>query len=240
MGLANSMGLFLQKTNIIRDYLEDYVDGRAFWPQSLWRSYAHTRDLGEFARPTARYSAAAAKNHGSALAAAFPSPAVRRIVAKGASDRALRCLDALVADALLVVPDALEYLRRLRTPRVYRFCAIPQVMAIATLDECFDNPKLFTGVVKIRKGTAARIILESQTHDATLEWFDHFARSILKKLPASSADEKTKESIQNSCLAIVDLAHQAVNRQQTKRNAVAVVAVTLAVGALALVVDFFK
>ena len=26
--LANTMGLFLQKTNIIRDFLEDYVDGR--------------------------------------------------------------------------------------------------------------------------------------------------------------------------------------------------------------------
>lgn len=31
--LANSMGLFLQKTNIIRDYLEDMQEGRAFWPQ---------------------------------------------------------------------------------------------------------------------------------------------------------------------------------------------------------------
>jgi isopentenyl-diphosphate delta-isomerase type 1 len=34
--LANTMGLFLQKTNIIRDYLEDYVDGRAFWPQEVF------------------------------------------------------------------------------------------------------------------------------------------------------------------------------------------------------------
>ena len=34
-GLSNGMGLFLQKTNIIRDYLEDYVDGRAFWPQQV-------------------------------------------------------------------------------------------------------------------------------------------------------------------------------------------------------------
>lgn len=36
--LANSMGLFLQKTNIIRDYLEDTQEGRAFWPQEvrLW------------------------------------------------------------------------------------------------------------------------------------------------------------------------------------------------------------
>ena len=40
--LSNSMGLFLQKTNIIRDYLEDYVDGRAFWPQEVSKCMAHT------------------------------------------------------------------------------------------------------------------------------------------------------------------------------------------------------
>ena len=45
--LANTMGLFLQKTNIIRDYLEDYVDGRAFWPQEIWKKYTETNDLGE-------------------------------------------------------------------------------------------------------------------------------------------------------------------------------------------------
>ena len=33
--LANSMGLFLQKTNIIRDYLEDGLEGREFWPQEV-------------------------------------------------------------------------------------------------------------------------------------------------------------------------------------------------------------
>lgn len=33
---ANSMGLFLQKTNIIRDYLEDMDDGRTWWPQDIW------------------------------------------------------------------------------------------------------------------------------------------------------------------------------------------------------------
>ena len=33
--LANSMGLFLQKTNIIRDYLEDVIQGRRFWPQEV-------------------------------------------------------------------------------------------------------------------------------------------------------------------------------------------------------------
>lgn len=33
--LANNMGLFLQKTNIIRDYLEDSVEGREFWPKAV-------------------------------------------------------------------------------------------------------------------------------------------------------------------------------------------------------------
>jgi farnesyl-diphosphate farnesyltransferase len=37
--LFNSMGLFLQKTNIIRDYREDLDDGRAFWPQEIWGKY---------------------------------------------------------------------------------------------------------------------------------------------------------------------------------------------------------
>jgi farnesyl-diphosphate farnesyltransferase len=41
--LSNSMGLFLQKTNIIRDYLEDINEipkSRMFWPQEIWSKYA--------------------------------------------------------------------------------------------------------------------------------------------------------------------------------------------------------
>ncbi|KAG1941823.1 squalene synthase [Pimephales promelas] len=47
--LANSMGLFLQKTNIIRDYLEDQQQGRAFWPQEAWSQFASR--LEDFAQP---------------------------------------------------------------------------------------------------------------------------------------------------------------------------------------------
>ena len=41
--LANHMGLFLQKTNIIRDYLEDIMEEpapRMFWPREIWGRYA--------------------------------------------------------------------------------------------------------------------------------------------------------------------------------------------------------
>eukprot|EP01116_Phalansterium_solitarium_P003656 TRINITY_DN1447_c0_g1_i2.p1 TRINITY_DN1447_c0_g1~~TRINITY_DN1447_c0_g1_i2.p1 ORF type:complete len:309 (-),score=54.91 TRINITY_DN1447_c0_g1_i2:881-1807(-) len=44
--IANSMGLFLQKVNIIRDYLEDYNDKRYFWPDEIWKQYA--TDFGDF------------------------------------------------------------------------------------------------------------------------------------------------------------------------------------------------
>ena len=43
------MGLFLQKTNIIRDYREDLDDKRRFWPKQVWSKYGN--DLADFADP---------------------------------------------------------------------------------------------------------------------------------------------------------------------------------------------
>ncbi|KAJ7597732.1 squalene synthase [Mycena floridula] len=45
--LSNSMGLLLQKTNIIRDYREDTDDKRYFWPREIWarHGFAAQRDI---------------------------------------------------------------------------------------------------------------------------------------------------------------------------------------------------
>ncbi|XBW38120.1 hypothetical protein QEN19_003714 [Hanseniaspora menglaensis] len=44
--LMESMGLFLQKVNITRDYYEDLLDKRSFWPQEIWSKYAENlKDL---------------------------------------------------------------------------------------------------------------------------------------------------------------------------------------------------
>ena len=40
--LSNSMGLLLQKTNIIRDYREDTEESRFFWPREIWGQYGFT------------------------------------------------------------------------------------------------------------------------------------------------------------------------------------------------------
>jgi farnesyl-diphosphate farnesyltransferase len=64
----------------------------------------------------------------------------------------------MITDALACVPDCLKYMSQLKTKEIYRFCAITQVMAIATLAELYNNPLVFTGVVKIRKGLAVLLI----------------------------------------------------------------------------------
>lgn len=43
---------------------------------------------------------------------------------------ALACLNELVTDALTLVPDCLDYMRQIKHPEVFRFCAIPQVRAL--------------------------------------------------------------------------------------------------------------
>lgn len=48
-GLSDSMGMFLQKTNIIRDYREDLDDGRQFWPKEIWGKY--TDDFASLIKP---------------------------------------------------------------------------------------------------------------------------------------------------------------------------------------------
>lgn len=147
--ISNSMGLFLQKTNIIRDYHEDLFLGRSFWPSEIWKQYADHFD--EFVN-------------------APDSP------------KSLACLNHLVFDALRHIPDCIEYMRLLQNKKVFRFCAIPQVMALATLVEVYNNPKVFTGVVKIRKGLAARLMLYTQNMEEVTKTFKKFLQVIENKM----------------------------------------------------------
>jgi len=152
--LSDQMGLFLQKTNIIRDYLEDYVDKRAFWPQTVWKKHSASGDLGYFAN---------VENDDEI------------------KTKALHCVNELVTDALQLAPDCLAYLSKLQCSEVFRFCAIPQVMAIATLDKLYHNPDVFTGVVKIRKGLSCKLINDTNDMTGVHATFYGFARSISQK-----------------------------------------------------------
>lgn len=127
-GLYKPMGLFLQKTNIIRDIREDRDDGRRFWPEEIWSK--HVDHFDDLFQP---------ENRGLALSSS----------------------SEMVLDALQHVCDCLSYLAGLREQSVFNFCAIPQCMAIATLELCFCNPALFDSSLKISKGDALGLVVEA-------------------------------------------------------------------------------
>ena len=147
--LSESMGLFLQKTNIIRDIREDFEDKRRFWPKEIWSK--HVDKFEELFEP---------KN----------------------LDKALNCSSEMVLDALRHADECLFYLAGLKEQSVFNFAAIPQSMAIATLELVFRNPKIFKQNVKITKGQACQAMLKStQNLESVCEVFKQFTQKILKK-----------------------------------------------------------
>lgn len=147
---ANEMGLFLQKVNIIRDFLEDLQEGRTFWPRTIWQNYA-------------------------------PSLLELRT---GDKEKSLQCLNELIIDAYSHIPACLRYLEMLKDPKVFQFCAIPQVMAIATLERLANNVDVFTGVVKIRKGLMLSLFQYASTIEEVKGIFSTYSDAILSNIPS--------------------------------------------------------
>ena len=147
--LHESMGLFLQKTNIIRDVREDSDDKRFFWPKEIWSK--HVDKWEDLFKTEYR-------------------------------DQALNCSSEMVLNALNHADECLFYLAGLKEQSIFNFCAIPQSMAIATLELCFRNAALFDRSIKITKGQACELMIESTQNLRTVcEVFRKFARKIHKK-----------------------------------------------------------
>ena len=148
-GLTESMGQFLQKTNIIRDLHEDWQDGRRWYPKEIWSK--HVDKWEDLFDPKFR-------------------------------PQALNCVSAMVLDALKHAEDCLFYMAGMRDQSVFNFVSIPQTMAIATLELVFRNPAVLQRNVKITKGDACKIMLEStQNLEVAAQIFKRYARRIHKK-----------------------------------------------------------
>jgi len=167
LDLGNSMGLFLQMTNIIRDYLEDLLDGRSFWPQDVVTLYAKSLvDL-------------------------------RNAPLRNAPNKSVACMNHLITNALIHGEASMSYLGLLSDPSIFNFCAIPQVMAMATLAEMYGNPKVFTGVVKPRSGLSALILRDCGDMATVRRWFAKFASQIASRIdPNDPNAARTKKAVQ--------------------------------------------
>jgi farnesyl-diphosphate farnesyltransferase len=97
-------------------------------------------------------------------------------------EQALACSSDMIHNALTRAPDCLFYLAGLKEQSIFNFCAIPQTMAISTLDICYRNPAMFERNVKISKGEACKNMLNSTGNlRMVADSFRDYARSIHKK-----------------------------------------------------------
>ena len=58
------------------------------------------------------------------------------------------------------------------------FLQLLQTMAIATLAACYNNPRVFTGVVKIRKGQAVALMMQSTNMEQLRSIMARFAAEV--------------------------------------------------------------
>jgi len=147
--LAESMGQFLQKTNIIRDIKEDFDDKRRFYPKEIWSKHvAKFEDLFEPENVEA----------------------------------ALACSSEMILNGLRHADECLFYMAGIKEQSVFNFVAIPQSMAIATMEILFRNPDIFKKNVKITKGDACKLMMKStQNLRVVCDIFREYARRIQKK-----------------------------------------------------------
>nr|ACQ90302.1 squalene synthase [Gynostemma pentaphyllum] len=171
--ISNSMGLFLQKTNIIRDYLEDINEipkCRMFWPRQIWSKYVDKLEDLKYEEN---------------------------------SVKAVHCLNDMVTNALIHVEDCLIYMSNLKDLSIFRFCAIPQIMAIGTLAICYNNIEVFRGVVKMRRGLTAKVIDRTKTMADVYGAFFDFSVMLKAKVkrsdPNATKTLSRLEAIQKTC-----------------------------------------
>ena len=147
--LMESMGQFLQQTNVIRDIREDHDDKRYFWPKEVWSKYV---------------------------------PKLSDLFLPENKEKALQCQSEMVLIALQRADECLFYMAGVREQSVFNFVAIPQTMAIATLELCFQNYTMFERNIKISKGHACDLMWRStQNLQLVCDVFREYARKIHRK-----------------------------------------------------------
>ncbi|TVU44529.1 hypothetical protein EJB05_03974 [Eragrostis curvula] len=209
--LSNSMGLFLQKTNIIRDYLEDINEipqSRMFWPREIWSKYADK--LEDF-----KYE----EN----------------------SEKAVQCLNELVTNALIHGPDCLKYMEALNDNAIFRFCAIPQIMAIGTCALCYNNENVFRRVVKMRRGLTARLIDETNSMSDVYTAFYEFSSMLESKIddkdPNAALTRKRVDTIKRTCKLSGVLKRRGYDSDKSKYSPMLIMALLLLVAIILKVLN---
>jgi farnesyl-diphosphate farnesyltransferase len=163
--LSNSMGLFLQKTNIIRDIKEDYDEKRYWWPKdiisrhfvSIHHIFGNENVDGE--------------------------QDIEKINQENIiTEKHTHLLNEMIVNALQHIPDSIEYLSLVKNNSNFKFCAIPQVVAVQTLATLFNNQNVFNKTEKLNKTTLAKIFMDVSDMNSVLQFYIDAVEKIENKI----------------------------------------------------------
>lgn len=166
--LSNSMGLFLQKTNIIRDIKEDYDEKRYWWPKDIVTKHFSCMD-DIFSNRAETGETTITTNH-------------------------ISLLNDMIMNALQYIPDSIEYLSLVKNNSNFKFCAIPQVVAVQTLVTLFHNPNVFKKTEKLNKTTLAQIFMNVNDMNSILQFYIDAVEKIEKKISDNESLDESSNS----------------------------------------------
>lgn len=163
--LSNSMGLFLQKTNIIRDIKEDYDEKRYWWPKDIIsKHFVSIHHI--FRNESVDGEQTTEKIH------------QENII----TEKHTHLLNEMIMNALQHIPDSIEYLSLIKNNSNFKFCAIPQVVAVQTLATLFHNQNVFQKTEKLNKTTLAKIFIDVSDMNSVLQFYIDAVEKIENKI----------------------------------------------------------
>jgi len=177
--LSNSMGLFLQKTNIIRDVKEDYDEKRYWWPKDIVSK--HFSSMGDIF----------ANRGGVGVEGGEEKKKEDETKELTITTKHTDLLNEMIMNALRHIPDSIEYLSLVKNNSNFKFCAIPQVVAVQTLVTLFYNPNVFKKTEKLNKTTLARIFMETNDMNSILQFYIDAVEKIEKKIEDNETSSKS-------------------------------------------------
>jgi len=150
-----SMGIFLQKTNIIRDFYEDLNDERVYWPKEIYNRYVNNP-----------------------IELLYNNNEESQI-------NSICLLNEMIENALKHFPDCLKYILKLENRNIIIFCSIPQIMALATLNECYNNINVFsTNPVKISREISGKMLMDVKDNgiNSVLYYIKYYLKKLEEKM----------------------------------------------------------
>ncbi|KAI3918027.1 hypothetical protein MKW92_053779 [Papaver armeniacum] len=170
---SSSMGLMFQKVHFIEDFFDDMNE----------------IPKGRIYWPREIWSKYVAK--------------LEDLLHKEHSEKAVRCLNDMVTDALSHVVDCLEYLSTLRHTGIFQVYAICQILAIGTLSLCYNNIKVFRGGVRMSRDQCFKVVLGTKAMSGVYQAVYDFSSTLKAKIdgndPNATKTLRCVEEMQKVC-----------------------------------------